>query len=202
MKKIFTTLAAALMVAVSANAAITVTNNEGESLENGAVITLGDSDFHLNEQLLSLGSYQWSAEYAPMVKSSSNVHFYVELTNSLIQFCLTVNCFNPTQDGDKYVIDLDYDELEFAANLHLNYMSETLPQASETAVINITNKEGDSFTYTVNFVTTDSGVDEIMTSSANIAGIYDLQGRRVRDDYRGVAIVVYDNGKAVKQVIK
>ncbi len=143
MKKIFTTLAAALMVAVSANAAITVTNNEGESLENGAVITLGDSDFHLNEQLLSLGLYQWSAEYAPMVKSSSNVHFYVELTNSLIQFCPTGNCFNPTQDGDKYVIDVDYDELEFAANLHLNYMSETLPQASETAVINITNKEGD-----------------------------------------------------------
>ena len=202
MKKIFTTLAAALMVAVSANAAITVTNNEGESLENGAVITLGDSDFHLDEQLLSLGLYQWSAEYAPMVKSSSNVRFYVELTNSLIQFCPTGNCFNPTQDGDKYVIDVDYDELEFAANLHLNYMSETLPQASETAVINITNKEGDSFTYTVNFVTTDSGVDEIMTSSANIAGIYDLQGRRVRDDYRGVAIVVYDNGKAVKQVIK
>ncbi len=202
MKKIFTTLAAALMVAVSADAAITVTNNEGESLENGAVITLGDSDFHLDEQLLSLGLYQWSAEYAPMVKSSSNVHFYVELTNSLIQFCPTGNCFNPTQDGDKYVIDVDYDELEFAANLHLNYMSETLPKASETAVINITNKEGDSFTYTVNFVTTDSGVDEIMTSSANIVGIYDLQGRRVRDDYRGVAIVVYDNGKAVKQVIK
>lgn len=202
MKKIFTTLAAALMVAVSADAAITVTNNEGESLENGAVITLGDSDFHLDEQLLSLGLYQWSAEYAPMVKSSSNVHFYVELTNSLIQFCPTGNCFNPTQDGDKYVIDVDYDELEFAANLHLNYMFETLPKASETAVINITNKEGDSFTYTVNFVTTDSGVDEIMTSSANIVGIYDLQGRRVRDDYRGVAIVVYDNGKAVKQVIK
>ncbi len=202
MKKIFTTLAAALMVAVSANAAITVTNNEGESLENGAVITLGDSDFHLDEQLLSLGVYQWSAEYAPMVKSSSNVHFYVELTNSLIQLCPTGNCFNPTQDGDKYVIDVDYDKSEFAANLHLNYMSETLPKASETAVINITNKEGDSFTYTVNFVTTDSGVDEIMTSSANIAGIYDLQGRRVRDDYRGVAIVVYDNGKAVKQVIK
>lgn len=83
MKKIFTTLAAALMVAVSANAAITVTNNEGESLENGAVITLGDSDFHLDEQLLSIGVYQWSAEYAPMVKSLEQRAF-LRRTNQFI----------------------------------------------------------------------------------------------------------------------
>ena len=44
MKKIFTTLAAVAMVAMSANAAVTVTY-EGKALENGAVLDFGNDAF-------------------------------------------------------------------------------------------------------------------------------------------------------------
>lgn len=208
MKKIFTTLAAAALVAISANAKIEVTY-EGAPLENGAVITLKNSDFKFADYSApGFEYYEWVAECNPEIRSSSDIHYYLKSTVSSIQFCPRAigagqgNCFMPVQDGDFWVVDVDFDGSNSSANMHLSYNLKDLPDATETSEVTVTNKDGDKFTYTVVFKTETSGVDEIMASEANIAGIYDLQGRPVSEDFRGVAIVVYDNGKAVKQVIK
>lgn len=200
MKKIFTTLAAAALVAVSAQAKLEVTNN-GTPLENGATIEFTNADFNCTS-MPEFNYFKWEAVCHPDVVSSSFMHTYVTSTAKNYNFC-TSTCFMPKQDGDQWIVDQPWNMKEGQIQMHFEYGTENLPTAEESVKVKITNTDGDTFEFTAVFKTTDtSGVEEIVAASANVAGIYDLQGRPVSEDFRGVAIVVYDNGKAVKQVIK
>ena len=167
MKKIFTTLAAVAMVAMSANAAVTVTY-EGKALENGAVLDFGNDAFKY-EYMSGDGweMHQWGFEFEADVEAGNPVQAYVVATDNAMQFCANGNCFPSKQEGDLWVLDRSIPNGKFAAQIHYNIFTQ-----------------------------------EIMAGDATVAAIYDMQGRPVSEDFRGAAIVVYDNGKAVKQIIK
>lgn len=188
-----------MMVAVSANAAITVTH-KGEAVENGGEIVLTGEDFEYMEYP-EIDWYQWSAEVTLDVECAAPCTAAAEATDSKFQFCPGGNCL-PWSAEAPYVASNTVTFNTFNVPVHYQLDSKELPVVQESMVCTFTDTSNEPFKVTIKIAVDNNGVNEIMASSANIAGIYDLQGRRVRDDYRGVAIVVYDNGKAVKQVIK
>lgn len=203
MKKIFTTLAAVAMVAMSANAAVTVTY-EGKALENGAVLDFGNDAFKY-EYMSGDGweMHQWGFEFEADVEAGNPVQAYVVATDNAMQFCANGNCFPSKQEGDLWVLDRSIPNGKFAAQIHYNIFTQNLPTAEGYMKVTLTDEDNEPFTFTLNIKTTDnSGVEEIMAGDATVAAIYDMQGRPVSEDFRGAAIVVYDNGKAVKQIIK
>lgn len=200
MKKFFTTLAAFAMVAMAANAEVTVTYN-GEELSNGAEITITDKDYE-NLSYPEYGLFQYSAELVPVIECGDPVQLYAVASNSAIQVCPNGNCIPSKQDGDVWVVNSPIKNSHFDCNIHFIINAETLPVATETLTVTLTDDDDEPFTFTVISKTGDSGVEEILAGVEKVAAIYDMQGHRVRDDFRGVGIVVYDNGKAVKQIIK
>ncbi|MDE5902035.1 MAG: hypothetical protein K2O78_00305 [Muribaculaceae bacterium] len=198
MKKIFTTLAAALMVAVSANATVTVTNN-GEPVADGAEIVLTADDFEYFE-IPEIDYYLWEAHVTLDVTCAAPGEAKAEATDADFQFCPDGNCI-PFPAEAPFVVSKANTSSSYNVPIHYDVKEKDLGKINESMVCTFSDADN-SVSVTIKVAVEDNGVNEIMASSANIAGIYDLQGRRVRDDYRGVAIVVYDNGKAVKQVIK
>lgn len=203
MKKILTTLAAFAMVATAANAAVTVTY-DGKALENGAVLDFGNDAFTYKYYSGDgWEMHEWGFEFEAEVEAGNPVQAYVVSTDGAMQFCANGNCFPSKQDGDLWVLDKSIPNGTFAAQIHYNIGTQYLPDANGYMKVTLTDDDEEPFNFTLNFKTTDnSGVEEIMAADASVAAIYDMQGRRVRDDFRGAAIVVYDNGTAKKQIIK
>lgn len=203
MKKIFTTLAAFAMVAMAANAQISVTCN-GNPVENGGEVVFTNTDFHLDPGMLEAGMKYYQAEAMVDVVAESATTVDVEASAMAVQFCTADgNCFPYKNNDGKFTITKTFDQSEYGLAIHLSYFQDELPDANEWLTCKLTDEDKNEFTFTLRFNTTSgNAVEEIMVGSEKVAAIYDLQGRRVRDDFRGVSIVVYDNGKAVKRIIK
>lgn len=186
------------LVATAANAEVSVTCN-GQSLENGGEYVINKESFKLNEDLAAMGWWYWEASAEVEVEAKGASDVLATTTSETMQLCeASGNCF-PWMNGK---IEKSYTASKYGLAIHRVVQEENIPVLDETMTLTITDSSNNPFTFKIRVLTEDSGVNEIMTGSDKVAAIYDMQGRRVREDFRGMAIVVYENGRAVKRIVK
>ncbi|MBD5370688.1 MAG: hypothetical protein HDR80_05995 [Bacteroides sp.] len=201
MKKIFTALSLVALMATSANAELTVKLN-GETLKNNTVIEL--TEFEDFSEIFGYPCYEASANL--LVDGSTPIECSAVTNNNLFQFCTAV-CLDWTADGDLYKAGTTENSAPFMNMNHLSFEFEDDPTATLPATANdymaITFKDakGDEFKVTLQF-NGNAGVEEIMAGDAEVVAVYDMQGRRVADDFKGLGIVLTSDGKAAKRIFK
>ena len=207
MKKIFTAIAALALTATAANAAITV-EYEGKQLANGEELVMNDEDFKYTYQSFPMGDgtdfeyHEWSCSVDLTVKGSAPIVASAVTDAEATQFC-PVSCIPWKEENGVFTASGTYQMTELEVPIHYNIQDQILPALDNYMKCTFSDKDGD-IVVNIKFKTEgSSGVNEIVAGSEKkVAAIYDLQGRRVREDYRGAAIVVYDNGEAVKRIVK
>lgn len=197
MKKIFTTLAAVALMATAANAEVVVKYN-GEELANGAEIVITNADF-VDQGMPEYGLYMWSSGADLEIEAGDPSVASAETNDTNFQFCPGGNClpWNGTSAS------ATQNKPSYEALIHYNVQEETIPAIDSYLKCTFVDDDEEPFVVTIKVKTTnDAAVEGIDMEGAQVAAIYDMQGRRVADDFRGAAIVVYDNGKALKQIRK
>lgn len=198
MKKIFTTLAIFSMVALSANAEVSISYN-GKALENGAELTFGNADF---EDFGSDGYHYWQVGCDLDVEAGNPSTIKAETNLEDFQVCPSV-CLAWKETGDNLYASLTMTESSYGIPIHVSSQDPCeIPVYDAWLKITVTDDDDVPFVVNIKLKTESSAVEGIGMENARVAAIYDMQGRRVADDFRGASIVVYDNGKAVKQIRK
>ena len=199
MKKIFTTLAAVALMATAANAEVVVKYN-GEDRANGAEIVLTQADC-VDQSMPEYGLYMWSSGADLEIEAGDPSVASAETNDTNFQFCPGGNCI-PWPAGSTS-ITAPQDKPSYEVLIHYNVQEENSPAVESYLKCTFVDDDEEPFVVTIKVNTTgDSAVEGIDMENAKVAAIYDMQGRRVADDFRGAAIVVYDNGKALKQIRK
>lgn len=191
------------LVVTAANAAVEVTY-KGAPLANGAEIEVTNKDFKDNS-LPDYGYFEWQAEVEVDVEAGDPLNIKAEATFGGGQVCSDTNCFSLTKkaDADVWTLDRTLSGVK-ALLLHMTYEEEFIPTATNSLKLTLTDDDEEPFVFTIISKTVDDGaaVEGIDMENAQVVAVYDMQGRRVAADFRGAAIVVYDNGKALKQIRK
>lgn len=197
MKKIFTTLAAVALMATAANAEVVVKYN-GEELANGAEIEVSAADFK-NESMPEFELYMWSWGADLEVEAGDPSVASATTDDTAFQFCPAGGCLPWNgMSASKTVKQPSY-----TAQIHYTVQEENIPAVESYLKCTFVDDDEEPFVVTFKLNTKGgSAVEGIDMENAKVAAIYDMQGRRVADDFRGAAIVVYDNGKALKQIRK
>lgn len=205
MKKIFTTLAAVAMVALTANAAIEVKVN-GEAANNGDVFNFGNEAFKYTE--IDLGPNgvltDWTAEFEIEVECGNPCKASAETNYTLFSFCPD-NCivWPSVPENGVYKVSTIIEKGSFGGPMiHLTFDTKELPEVEGWIKCIFEDDDNEPFELTFKVKTDASAVEEIDMDNVKVAAVYDMLGRRVRDDFRGTAIVVLENGKALKQIRK
>lgn len=198
MKKVFTTLAIFSMVAMAANAEVSISYN-GKALENGAEIALGNKDF---EDLGSDDFHYWQVGCDLEVEAGNPSTIKAETNLEDFQVCPSI-CLAWRGDGDYLFSSLEMPEASYSIPIHVTSQAPCeIPVYDAWLKITVTDDDATPFVVNIKLKTESSAVEGIGMENARVAAIYDMQGRRVADNFRGASIVVYDNGKAVKQIRK
>lgn len=200
MKKIFTTLTAVALLATAANAEVVV-KYDGKQLQNGDEIVLTNADF-TDHSFPEYELYLWTADADLEVEAGIPSVASCEANDKSFQWCPGGTCINWPSSG---VLSLSakQEKPSYAVLIHYNVEQELLPNNIDSYIkCSFVDDDEEPFTVTIRVKTSDSAVDAIDMENAQVAAVYDMQGRRVGADFRGAAIVVYDNGKALKQIRK
>lgn len=199
MKKIFTILSTLLLGTAASQATVTV-SYLGENVPDGGVVTITAKEYKFTE-IPAINYVMWEGEALLTVTSATPTQVKLEGTNQDIQFCpMGVGCLDLTPSGDVFTGSGEITTSPVECPTHLNYPANELPVGVETLKITFTDADS-TFSCSVVFDTTDSGVDNVGINAEGPAKYYTLQGAEVENPVNGLYVKV-EGGKASKVLVK
>ncbi len=195
MKKIFTTIAAALLLTSAANAAITVKVAD-KDIENGSTLYVGADGFKLDHGV-------WESATNFKVNVDANARIDCTSTSGDITICDEVGqCHVFHGEGTDLKFDEDFPMGTRGYDLHAMLDpvdGEKLPDFKATFTATITSGS-DQFKFTIEYDTNGAALDEINVDNSAEAVYYNLQGVRVANPEAGNLYIRVAGKKAAKVI--
>lgn len=195
MKKIFTTIAAALLLTSAANAAITVKVAD-KDIENGSTLTVAADGFKYEYGV-------WESATNFKVNVDGNARIDCTSTSSNLTIC--------DEEGQCHMFNGEGTDLKFGADFPMGTKGydlhatvdpvngEELPDFKATFTATITSGSN-QFKFTIQFDTKSTALDEISVDNSAEAVYYNLQGVRVANPEVGNLYIRVADKKAAKVI--
>lgn len=156
------------MLAVPAMyATITVTDEEGKSVENGAQIILNKTQMAEADQLQgSMPGYYMLETKFDVKSDKAPITIVSTAASGDFSFCADVSCLPPQQKGDHWEINDKIEKDSFNLQLHFNHMTDDEIPEKGTMTVVMTDGNNSVFQLVYGYDMSESAVDAVLDDAA------------------------------------